>query len=82
MVHIARITPTSLVSDAFEVFDEEVRICFVLSTAIEISQAAWSQAQLGLRFGGLGFRAIFYHAPVAFISSLLYQVLANQTTFT
>ena len=69
MVHIARVTPPSLVSDALEVFDEEVRNCFMLSTAIEISQAAWSQAQLSLRFGGLGFRAVSYHAPAAFISS-------------
>ena len=69
MVHIARVTPPSLVSDALEVFDEEVRNCFMLSTAIEISQAAWSQAQLSLRFGGLGFRVVSYHAPAAFISS-------------
>ena len=67
MVHIARVTPPSLVSDALEVFDEEVRNSFMLSTAIDISQAAWSQAQLSLRFGGLGFRAVSYHAPAAFI---------------
>ena len=36
MVHILKVTPPSLVSDALEVFDEEVRNCFMLSTAIEI----------------------------------------------
>ena len=64
MVHIARVTPPS---HDLEIFDEKLRNCFMQSTAI--SQAAWSQAQLGLRFGGLGFRAVSYHAPATFISS-------------
>ena len=82
MVHIARVTPSSLLSDALEVFDEEVRNCFMLSTAIEISQAAWSQAQLSLRFGDLGFeRSLIMHRLLSF-HPMLYQVLANQTTFT
>ena len=63
MVHIARVTPTSLVSGVLEVFDEEVRL--KLSTAIELSQAAWSQAQLSLMFCGLGFQLVSYHAPTA-----------------
>ena len=49
----------------------------MLSTAIEISQAAWSQAQLSLRFGDLGFRAVSYHAPATSFQLLLYLVLAN-----
>ena len=69
MVHITRVTHPCLVSDALEVFDEEVRNCFMLSTAIEISQAAWSQAQLSWRSGGLGFQAVSYLAPAAFITS-------------
>ena len=50
-------------------FDEEMRNCFMLSTAIENPQAAWSWTQLSLRFGGLGFCSVSYHAPAAFISS-------------
>ena len=46
MVHIARVTPRSLVSDALEVFDEEVRNCFMLSTAIEISQVTGARHNL------------------------------------
>ena len=46
-------------------FDEEMRNCFMLSTAIENPQAAWSWIQLSLRFGGLGFCSVSYHAPAA-----------------
>ena len=41
MVHIARVTHPSLVSHALEVFDEEVRKRFILST-----RTAWSQHNL------------------------------------
>ena len=50
MVHLTRV---SVASDAL-VSDEDVRQCFVLCSAIEVSDRAWKQAQLGLMFGGLG----------------------------
>ena len=53
MVHIARVTPPSLASDALRSSDEEVQRCFALCTAIEVPNGAWCQAQLGLKFGGL-----------------------------
>ena len=53
MVHITRVTPPSLASDALVSFDEDVRQCFVLSSAIQVSDTAWKQAQLSLRFGVL-----------------------------
>ena len=53
MVHLTRVTPPSVASDALVSFDEDVRQCFVLCSAIEVSDSAWKQAQLGLRFGGL-----------------------------
>ena len=65
MVHIASVTPPSLLSDALDAFDQQVRNCFMLSTAIEISLSAWSQAQLGERFGGLGFQGVSNHALAA-----------------
>ena len=34
MVHLARVTPPSLASDALVTFDEEVRKCFVLCSVI------------------------------------------------
>ena len=64
----------------FRGFDEEVRNSFMLSTANEISQAAWSQAQLSLRFSDLGFRAVSYHAPAAFISSFALSGIGQQQT--
>ena len=67
MVHLTRVSPPSLSSDALVSFDEDVRQCFVLSSAIEVSDTAWKQAQLSLRFGGLGLRSL---SAAAFISSL------------
>ena len=52
LVHLTRVTPPSLASDALVSFDEDVRQCFVLCSAIEVSDTAWKQAQLSLRFGG------------------------------
>ena len=50
MIHLARVIPPSLSKAALKCFDEEVRKCFI----IEIPDGAWSQAQLGLKYGGLG----------------------------
>ena len=51
MVHIARVTPPSLASDALRSFDEEVQQCNALCTAIEVPNGALCQALLGLKFG-------------------------------
>ena len=67
---VARVTPPSLASDAPRSFDEEVQRCFALCTAIEVPNRAWCQAQLGLKFGGLGLRSVSFHAAAAFIASL------------
>ena len=72
MVHLTRVTPPSVASDALVSFDEDVRQCFVLCSAIEVSDSAWKQAQLGLRFGGLGLCSLSCHAADAFIASLLF----------
>ena len=71
MVHLARATPPNLASDALEQFDKAVRECFSTSLAVDVSDGAWHQAQLGLRHGGLGLRTLSLHAPAAFIASLI-----------
>ena len=48
---ITRVSPLSLASDALVSFNEDVRQSFVLSSAIEVSDTAWKQAKLSLRFG-------------------------------
>eukprot|EP00731_Ephydatia_muelleri_P033046 Em0025g2a len=48
LVHLTRVTPPSLASDALVSFDEDVRQCFVFCSAIEVSDTAWKQAQLSL----------------------------------
>ena len=70
MVHIARATPPSLATDTLKSFDEEVQPCFALCTAIEVPTEAWCQAQLGLKFGGLGLRSVSLHDAAAFIASV------------
>ena len=70
LVHLTRVTPPSLASGALVSFDEDVRQCFVLCSAIEVSDTAWKQAQLSLRFGGLGLRSLSCHAATAYIASL------------
>ena len=42
MVHIARVTPPSLASDALSSFDEEVKQCFAMCLAINVTNDAWS----------------------------------------
>ena len=71
MVHLARATPPNLASDALEQFDKAVRECFSTCLAVDVSDGAWHQAQLGLRHGGLGLRSLSLHAPAAFIASLI-----------
>ena len=72
MIHLARVTPPSLASDALVSFDLKVRQCFTLASAIDVPDSAWSQAELGLKFGGIGLRSVSYHAAAAFISSLTF----------
>eukprot|EP00731_Ephydatia_muelleri_P021996 Em0014g587a len=50
--------------------DLQVKQCFVMCSAINVTNDAWSQAQLGLKFGGLGLRSLSHHAAAAFIASL------------
>ena len=70
MVHIARVTPPSLAIDALRYFYEEVKQCVVMCSAINVTNDAWSQVQLELKFVGLGLRSLSHHAAAAFIASL------------
>ena len=77
MVHVARVTPPSLVSDALSSFDEEVKQCFAMCSAINVTDVAWIQAQLGPKFGSLGLHSISHHAAAAFIASLSFSGLGS-----
>ncbi|KAL5496966.1 hypothetical protein EMCRGX_G013347 [Ephydatia muelleri] len=46
MVHLARSTPPSLVTEALDIFDLDIRRCFTEYTSIDVSNVAWQQAQL------------------------------------
>ena len=69
LIHLARATPPSLVSEALELFDVEVRQCFAQSIAVEVTDRAWQQAQLNLSHGGLGLRSVSHHSTAAYIAS-------------
>ena len=69
LFHLARATPPSLVSEALQLFDVEVRQCFAQSIAVEVTDRAWQQAQLNLSHGGLGLRSVSHHSSAAYIAS-------------
>ena len=77
MVHIAKVTPPSLASDALSYFDVKVKQCFAMCSAINVTDDAWSRAQLGPKFGVLGLRSLSHHAAAAFIASLSFSGLGS-----
>ena len=55
--------------------------CFATCSALELTEHAWQQAQLGLRYGGLGLHSLALHACaacIAFISSSGFADVDNQ----
>ena len=61
LVHLARSTPPSLVSEGLALFEEEVRRYFTDCVAIDASDSDWLQVQLCLSRGGLGLRKLALH---------------------
>eukprot|EP00731_Ephydatia_muelleri_P023348 Em0015g931a len=70
LAHIARSTPPSLSSDPLQIVDMAVKECFATCSALDLTEHAWQQAQLGLRYGGLGLRSLALHACAAYIASI------------
>ena len=70
LVHLAKSTPPSLIIEGLEYFDNDVRHCFALSTAVDTTNSAWKQAQLSLSRGGLGLCRLSEHSSACYIVSL------------
>eukprot|EP00731_Ephydatia_muelleri_P033608 Em0033g24a len=70
LVHLARSTPPSLIAEGLEYFDNDVRHCFALSTAVDTTNSAWKQAQLSLSTGVLGLSRLSEHSSACYIASL------------
>ena len=70
LAQIARSTPSSLSSDPLQIFNMAVKECFVTCSALDLTEHALQQAQLGLRYGGLGLRSSALHACAAYIASI------------
>ena len=47
-----------------------VKESFATCSALDLTEHAWQQAQLGLRYGGLGFRSLALHACAVYIASI------------
>ena len=62
-------TPSTLTSKAFGLIDDDIQMTFCQCIGVDMSNAAWQQAQLSLSRGGLGFRSLSHHSTTAFISS-------------
>ena len=69
LVHLARTTPTTLIFEAMQQFDTDVRRCLSSCLANCITNSAWHQAQISLSRGGLGLRSLSKHSCAAFIAS-------------
>ena len=67
--HLARAIPTPLAFDALQMFDADVRQCFLKCMAITIPDASRCQVQLPLHLGGLGLPCLSHHASAASYSS-------------
>ena len=70
LAYSARVVPPQLHSQALGDFDGDIHKALAEVTGREIDPRAWSQAQLGMKHGGLGLRATATHAPAAFTASV------------
>ena len=75
LVHLARSTPPSLITDGLALFDADVCCCFSECTGIDIADTEWLQVQLSLGRGGggggLGLCSLALHSPAAYLASLI-----------
>ena len=69
LVHLARSTPPSLISDGLALFDADVRR-FSECTGIDTAHTEWLHVQLILGRGGLGLRSLALHSPAVYLASL------------
>ena len=71
LVHLARSTLPSLVSEGLALFDEEVRRYFTDCVATDASDSDWLKVQLSLSRGGLGLHMLALHCSAAYLASML-----------
>ena len=71
LVHIARSTPPSFVSEGLALFDVEARRYFTDCVAIDASDSDWLQVLLSLSRGGLGLRKLALHCSAAYLASII-----------
>ena len=76
LVHLARTTPTTLIFEAMQQFDTDVRQCLSSCIANCITDSAWHQAQISLSRGGLGLRSLSKHSSAAFTASFCFSGFA------
>ena len=70
VVHASRVTPPDTHLDALRAYDDAVRCCLERLGGFQLSAAAWEQAGLSVRRGGLGLRSAARHCFAAYLASL------------
>ena len=60
----------SLAFDPLVAFDVEIRECFTSSFMQDLTDSAWQQGHLSLKYGGLGLRPVSLHSCAAYIASV------------
>jgi hypothetical protein len=68
-VYLSRTTPPGFIQDELRLIDAEIRSCFERMSGLQVTDVAWSQAQLPVSDAGLGLRSSARHCAAAFISS-------------
>ena len=72
-----------MAGDSLKIMDSDVRSCFSKCFSIDLSEAAWCQSQLSLRFGGLGLRSLSLTTQVLLLLHLfVHLALPPQITIT
>ena len=69
LVFAARVNDPLSHRDALDEFDTAVQACFESFSSWQLGEDFWTQATLGTKDGGLGFRRISHHSSAAYISS-------------
>ena len=70
LIHLTTAITPSLVPEALQLFEVEVRQCFMQSIAVDATDHAWQQAQLNLSHGDLELCSVSHHSSAADIASL------------
>ena len=71
LAYSVRVVPPALHANSLREFSTDLRNAMQLMISTRIDDDGWTQAQLGIKAGGLGLRGAHDHAAAAFLSSTM-----------